>query len=68
MKARVTLEAGEHQAPRLTKSVIMQIRGSFSNGKAVGVGSDEAFQLRFSNPYLGGPLQNFFEKKKKPSE
>ena len=31
-------EAGEHQAPRLTMSVIMQSRAaSFSNGKAVGV-------------------------------
>ena len=28
---------GEHQAPRLTMSVVMQSRASFSNGKAVGV-------------------------------
>ena len=39
-KRKVTKQkkgAGEHRAPGLTMSVVMQIRASFSNGKAVGV-------------------------------
>ena len=42
-------EVGEHQAPRLTMSVIMQSRALFSNGKAVGVDGISAEVL---NPYL----------------
>ena len=39
-------EAGEHQAPRLTLSVIMQNRASFSNGKAVRVDGISAEVLK----------------------
>ena len=39
-------ETGEQRAPRLTMSVVRQSRGSFSNGKAVGVDgiSDEVLK------------------------
>ena len=77
MKARKELEewdekvekqkkgAGDQRAPRLTMSVVMQSRASFSNGKSVGVDGISA-EISKTLPWRGlQKIKNAFESRYK---